>query len=152
MKKDKFSFSYQKYEMPDSLPEAHRELADAARAACATAYAPYSGFRVGAAVLFDDGEILSASNQESEVFPSGMCAERAVLYYAQANAAGRHIRAIAIASLPGERECTPCGACRQVIADTENRQGSPLKVIMCSDHSATVVDSARSLLPFIFEL
>ena len=87
----------------------------------------------------EDGTILTASNQESEVFPSGMCAERSLLYYLQANFSGVRIVALATASVPGERECYPCGACRQVLADTEKRQGSPIRVVMCSGHSATAV-------------
>lgn len=95
---------------------------------------------------------MSAANQESEVFPSGMCAERSLLYYVQSNRSGRKVRALAIASLPASRECSPCGACRQVIADTEKRQGAPIRLILCGACSATVVESARALLPFTFEL
>ena len=86
------------------------------------------------------------------MFPSGMCAERSLLYYLQANFSGVRIVALATASVPGERECYPCGACRLVLADTEKRQGSPIRVVMCSGHSATVVQEARQLLPFTFEL
>ena len=96
--------------------------------------------------------MLSAGNQESEVFPSGMCAERSLLYYVQSNRPGKRIQAIAIVSDPSHRECTPCGACRQVIADTEKRQGTPIRIVMCGPQSATVVPSAATLLPFTFEL
>ena len=143
MSKQEFTFDYAHYAPLDALPESDRELAARAADACGTAYAPYSGFRVGAAALLEDGTILTASNQESEVFPSGMCAERSLLYYLQANFSGVRIVALATASVPGERECYPCGACRQ---------GSPIRVVMCSGHSATVVQEARQLLPFTFEL
>ena len=136
----------------EELPEAERRLANCAAEACSKSYAPYSEFRVGAAALLDDGEIVSAANQESEVFPSGMCAERSLLYYVQSNRSGRKVRALAIASLPASRECSPCGACRQVIADTEKRQGAPIRLILCGACSATVVESARALLPFTFKL
>ena len=142
MSKQEFTFDYAHYAPLDALPESDRELAARAADACGTAYAPYSGFRVGAAALLEDGTILTASNQESEVFPSGMCADFS----------GVRIVALATASVPGERECYPCGACRQVLADTEKRQGSPIRVVMCSGHSATVVQEARQLLPFTFEL
>ena len=146
-----YSFEYLRYAPLEDLPEAERRLANCAAEACSKSYAPYSDFRVGAAALLDDGEIVSAANQESEVFPSGMCAERSLLYYVQSNRSGRKVRALAIASLPASRECSPCGACRQVIADTEKRQGAPIRLIMCGACSATVVESARALLPFTFE-
>lgn len=117
MSKQEFTFDYAHYAPLDALPESDRELAARAADACGTAYAPYSGFRVGAAALLEDGTILTASNQESEVFPSGMCAERSLLYYLQANFSGVRIVALATASVPGERECSPvrrlsAGACR----------------------------------------
>lgn len=129
-----------------------RELCDMARIACADAYAPYSGFRVGAAARLKSGRIIAGSNQESEVFPAGMCAERTLLFHWQARYSGDPIEAMAIASIPGERECYPCGACRQVLLDSESRQGSPIRVIMCGGESASAVASARDLLPFRFAL
>ncbi len=152
METKKHCFDFRQYRTQQELPEQERLLIGKAAEACGSAYAPYSGFRVGAAALLDDGEILCASNQESEVFPSGMCAERSLLYYVQSNRSGRKVRALAIASLPASRECSPCGACRQVIADTEKRQGAPIRLILCGACSATVVESARALLPFTFEL
>ncbi len=129
-----------------------RQLADLATGACATAHAPYSGFRVGAAARLKSGVTLTGSNQESEVFPAGMCAERTLLFGWQTHHADDPIEAIAIASVPGDRECYPCGQCRQVLLDVERRQGSPLRVIMCSDTTASVVGSAQDLLPFQFSL
>lgn len=142
---------YEHYDAP-TLPADDRALLAAARKACGGAYAPYSHFAVGAAVRLDDDEILTASNQESEAFPSGMCAERSLLYYVQGNRPQRAVCALAIASTSSAVECTPCGACRQVIADTEKRQGHPIRVIMGGATSATVVREARQLLPFTFEL
>lgn len=146
---------YHNYDSLEKLPLQDRELAAAAREACATSFSPYSGFRVGAAARLDSGEVIRSSNQESEVYPEGICAERGLLYFLQANrlqGRGEKIAAMAIASVPGEKECSPCGACRQVMADTRRRQGTPFKVIMCSDSSATVVEDPLDLLPFAFEL
>lgn len=92
METKKHCFDFRQYRTQQELPEQERLLIGKAAEACGSAYAPYSGFRVGAAALLDDGEILCASNQESEVFPSGMCAERSLLYYVQANRPGRTIR------------------------------------------------------------
>ena len=116
------------------------------------AYAPFSGFKVGAAARLRSGEIITAANCESEVFPSGLCAERSLLYHYATNHADNPIEAMAIASDPSERECYPCGACRQVMLDTENRQQSPIRIIMAGGGTATVVKSAKDLLPFTFRL
>ena len=106
--------------------------------------------------MLDDGTILSASNQESEVFPEGMCAERILLYWLQANYADRKILTVALAAERDgtlvERETCPCGACAQVFADTEKRQGAPIRILLCGAETCTVVESAKSLIPFTFEL
>ena len=146
-----YTFTY-RHSRPEELAAPDRQLVERARAAAAAAYAPYSGFRVGAAARLDDGEVLTASNQESEVFPSGMCAERILLYWLQANAGGRRIEALAVATDSGRRECYPCAACRQVIADTEKRQGTPIRILMAGTASVTELDSAKPLVPFRFEL
>lgn len=136
----------------EELSTADSELVQAAFAATAKAYAPFSGFKVGAAARLHSGEIISAANCESEVYPSGLCAERSLLYHYATNHADDAIEALAIASDPSERECYPCGACRQVILDAENRQQSPIRIIMAGGGTATVVKSAEDLLPFIFKL
>lgn len=148
----KFSFDYKSYSRIEDMPEQERELVRTAREACGSAWAPYSNFRVGAAALLESGRILTGSNQESEVFPAGVCAERSLLFHHQAHDPGDAIVTLAIASVPGDRECYPCGICRQVINDTQKRQGKPIKVIMAGDNSASVIDSAEKLLPFTFQL
>ncbi len=147
-----FKFNYARWDDIEKMSESDRQLIAAAREATATAYAPYSHFNVGAAALLKSGRIIKGSNQESEVFPAGLCAERTLLFAHGANEPDDHIVALAIASSPSERECYPCGQCRQVIVDVQKRQGSPIKVIMSSGQSATVVDNAQYLLPFTFEL
>ncbi len=149
---NKYSFDYESYASRGEMSEADRELCDRATGACGSAYAPYSKFRVGAAARLKSGRILEGSNQESEVFPAGICAERTLLFHWQAHHSDDPVEALAIASVPGERECYPCGQCRQIILDTERRQGSPIRIIMCSDRTASVVVSAKDLLPFQFAL
>ena len=119
------NISYEHYTL-DTLPTSDSELVKAAFEATQQAYAPFSGFKVGAAARLRSGEIITAANCESEVFPSGLCAERSLLYHYATNHADNPIEAMAIASNPSERECYPCGACRQVMLDTENRQQSPI--------------------------
>lgn len=145
------NISYEHYTL-DTLPTSDSELVKAAFEATTQAYAPFSGFKVGAAARLRSGEIITAANCESEVFPSGLCAERSLLYHYATNHANNPIEAMAIASNPSERECYPCGACRQVMLDTENRQQSHIRIIMAGGGTATVVKSAKDLLPFTFRL
>ena len=134
------------------MPAPDRSLIEAARAATAKALAPYSHFRVGAAARLEGGEVVTAANCESEVYPSGMCAERVLLYNLQTSYADRAIESLAIASDPAPRECYPCGGCRQTLLDTEHRQGKPIRIILSGADTATVVGSAEALLPFSFKL
>lgn len=139
----------------DALEELDTEdkmLVHSAINATQMAYAPYSNFRVGAAARLESGAIISASNQESEVFPAGVCAERNLLQYHGANYANDPIVALAVVSDREDKECFPCGICRQVLCDSEKRQGCKIRIIMASHRSATVVDTAKKLLPFTFEL
>ena len=145
------NISYEHYTL-DTLPTSDSELVKAAFEATTQAYAPFSGFKVGAAARLRSGEIITAANCESEVFPSGLCAERSLLYHYATNHADNPIEAMAIASDPSERECYPCGAGRQVMLDTENRQQSPIRIIMAGGGTATVGKSAKDLLPFTFRL
>ena len=145
------NISYEHYTL-DTLPTSDSELVKAAFEATTQAYAPFSGFKVGAAARLRSGEIITAANCESEVFPSGLCAERSLLYHYATNHADNPIEAMAIASNPSDRECYPCGACRQVMLDTENRQQSPIRIIMAGGGTATIVGSAKDLLPFTFKL
>ena len=150
--KKTLAITYHHFDSLESLPKADKELIEAARKATEKAFAPYSNFKVGAAALLRSGEVVSAANCESEVYPSGLCAERVLLYNLQINHADNPIVAFAIASAPAERECYPCGSCRQTLLDTQKRQQSPIRIIMSSAESATVVDSAEVLLPFSFKL
>lgn len=147
-----FTFAYEQYASVAELSVEDRALVEAAVAATERAYAPYSHFHVGAAARLASGRILTGSNSESEVFPAGLCAERSLLFYAQANHADDPIVSLAIASNPSERECYPCGQCRQVLVDVERRQKSPMRIIMFGGGSASVVKSAELLLPFTFVL
>lgn len=150
--KQSTTINYEHYDSLQDLPAQDYTLIRAARVATESSHAPYSHFRVGAAARLRSGEIISAANCESEVFPSGMCAERSLIYFHASNHPGDAIEALAIASSPSERECYPCGACRQALLDAEARQKSPIRILMASDSTATVVESAEVLLPFTFKL
>ncbi|MEG1554595.1 MAG: cytidine deaminase [Rikenellaceae bacterium] len=145
------SIPFKEYHALSELDTPLCSLIERAKDASQKAYAPFSHFKVGAAILLDSGEILSANNQESEALPSGICAERALLYHYQANFTGHKIVALAVFS-PNSDLISPCGACRQVICDTEKRQHSNIKIIMAGDKHGVVVSSAKELLPFTFSL
>ena len=144
--------AYSHFAALEELPSEDSALVREAEEATKSANAPYSNFHVGAAVRLRSGRTLHASNFESEVYPAGLCAERSLLFYVESNYADDPIEALAIASNPSERECYPCGQCRQVIVDVERRQKSPIRVIMSGGGTATVIDSAEKLLPFTIKL
>lgn len=149
-------FNYRRYDNRAELPAAYAPLMGAAEKASSNAYAPFSGFRVGAAALVEtpDGttKLFSASNQESEVLPAGMCAERSLLAYLMSNIGQGRIRAVAVYSPDGEKAVSPCGICRQSLLDAEKRMGNPIKLLLGSPKEVLEIDDARSLLPIVFEL
>lgn len=117
------------------------------------AYAPYSKFCVGAAVLLDNGEIVSGSNQENAAYPSGICAERTALFYAGAQYPEARPLALAIVAINAEGRVpliTPCGACRQVILETATRF-APYPVLLIGEEEAVILEDCRQLLPFAFD-
>lgn len=154
MKDFTISTKIQVYSLEESN-EATKKLIDKAKEATQTSYAPYSNYHVGAAVLLEDGQIVSGSNQENAAYPSGLCAERTTLFYANASNPNQSVKAIAIiAHHDGDfvkDVCTPCGSCRQVIAEIESRYDSPIRIIMCSKNTVYEVDSIKALLPLSFD-
>ncbi len=138
----------------EECTETEKKLIEAAKKATEKAYAPYSGFSVGAALLLENGEIVSGNNQENAAYPSGLCAERTTVFYANANFPEEKVIAIALAANHKgsftEDVITPCGACRQVLLETENRFHSPMKVLMYSEKGVYVMESIRDLLPLSF--
>ncbi|MDR3351315.1 MAG: cytidine deaminase [Prevotellaceae bacterium] len=146
------------YEAADIRELSREDAALLAKAAEATgnAYAPYSQFHVGAAVLLENGEVICGSNQENAAYPSGLCAERVALFYATSRFPEAAVRAIAIHSSTGGQAgpepVYPCGACRQVLLECESRSGRPLKVIMGGVQKIQIVNSASELLPLNFHL
>ena len=127
----------------NSVPAGYEELSEKALAAAGKAYCIYSDFAVGAAVLLENGTIVLGNNQENVAYPSGMCAERTALFYALAIAA-------CFKGRPRKEVVSPCGACRQVMAEVIRRYGRDFDVLMIGEEE-TVVIKASSLLPFSFE-
>jgi cytidine deaminase len=132
-----------------------RMLLEKAVDATNNSYAPYSEFHVGAAVLLENGEIITAGNQENAAYPSGLCAERVALFYAKSKYPDTAVLSIAITAKSEnfsiEGPLPPCGSCRQVIAETEKRQNKPIAIIMKGEKGPVhKVTGIESLLPFTF--
>ncbi len=148
----------EKFTIVDHLEDLDLEskyLTHKAKDATSHAYAPYSKFHVGAAVLLEDGTIVVGTNQENAAYPAGMCAERVALYSVSAQFPDKVITKIAVvAKRKGGKEVVPatsCGQCRQVMLEYEQRQEKPIQVVMQSqDHRWVLAPSCESLLPFSF--
>ncbi len=133
----------------------YRKLLIESKASAEKAYAPYSRFCVGAAVLLQNNKIITGNNQENVAFPSGLCAERTAICYANATYPDSPVVAITICALKDnkltENPVAPCGTCRQVLLETENRFHLPIQIILYGSKLIRVVKSAKSLLPLSFE-
>ncbi len=142
------------YQSINELDEQDQVLVHQAIEAASDAYAPYSNFHVGAAVLLDNGVIIKGNNQENAAYPSGLCAERVALFAANAQYPDVPVVAMAIVAMKDgqltDTAVTPCGACRQVMIETEVRFEHPIKVILYGKENILVVDSVRELLPLSF--
>lgn len=146
------------FEMFKNLEELDTEskyLVHKAKEAAHHAYAPYSKFHVGAALMLEDGTVITGSNQENASYPLCMCAERVALYVAASQHEGKRITKMAVvAHKKNHKELTAaasCGACRQVMAEFEERQHKPFEVIMHHTDSQWIkCASASTLLPFVF--
>lgn len=127
---------------------------EAAVKAVDNSHSPYSNFKVGAALLLDNGELILGSNQENIAYPSGICAERAALFNYGSSGTISKIKALAIVAFNKEGEqsetCSPCGACRQVMIEYEELQKQPYKVIFSYNGEIKIAESSSYLLPFAF--
>ncbi len=148
-----FRFNYQETTI-SQLSSTIQNLSVAANDACLLAYAPYSNFKVGAAILLSDGTIITGANQENASYPAGICAERAAL--AKLNFNNTELKVIAIAVIYNSKKAidkplAPCGFCRQVIMEVQTEQQTPIALYLCSPNGQVmVIDNAASLLPFVF--
>ena len=154
MKELKIEIPYKVFSI-DELKVEDQLLIQAAREATSRSYAPYSHFHVGAAALLENGIIVSGTNQENVASPSGLCAERTALFYANSQYPDQKVKALAIAACHADKgiphtPITPCGACRQVMLETENRFNHPMKVLLGGNSKVYEIESASSLLPVSF--
>lgn len=136
------------------LNENYAKLVTNAKEAVFSAYAPYSEFNVGAAVLLENGEIITGTNQENSAYPSGLCAERVAMFYANSKYPDTPVKALAVCAFHNgnylKLPTPPCGSCRQVILETEIRFKKPIDVILYGTDKILLFKSAKDLLPLSF--
>ena len=136
------------------LSAADRELVEQAIAATNNSYSPYSHFRVGAAARLADGTIFIGANQENAAFPSGLCAERTALFAAQAQLPEQPVVALAIAAGNAEsltdKPISPCGSCRQVMIELEDRYKNNMRIMLYGTDGVYTFETAHDLLPISF--
>ncbi len=144
------------FESFEELSQSEQEFMNQAIEIRKKAYAPYSKFLVGAAILLDNGVVLQGSNQENAAYPSGLCAERVTIFYAGANYPNNKIVKLFISATPSDRDSEnpipPCGSCRQAIAEYEIKQDLPIEIYFMGAKGAVYKsDSLKNLLPFMFD-
>lgn len=149
-----FKFTYKTLPL-ESLDGNDLLLVEKAVSGMDNAYAPYSNFKVGASVKLENGEIVVGNNQENIAYPSGLCAERVALFYVGANYPNVSIETICIVAkgdlIPIDSILAPCGSCRQVMIESEQRQSKPIRVILVNQNKTVVViETVKHFLPFIF--
>lgn len=148
--------NYRVYESIDHLSSEDQALLSKARAVSKNAYAPYSGFRVGAAAIMAGGSIVTGTNQENASYPIGICAERVLLAAVSSIAPSESISVMAISyqsdEVDSSKPVAPCGMCRQSLVEFENRYSKPMRLLLSgSEGEVYEFDSVSELLPFSFK-
>ena len=155
MKKVTLELGFIEYSSLEKIDPQDQEVVKAAIEAQKGSYAPYSNFNVGAAVRLEDGTIVKGANQENAAYPSGLCAERTAMFAAGATYPGVPMTTLAIVGGFGftlsETPCTPCGGCRQVMAEYQTAGKRPLSVIMFGTEKTWKFEKVDDILPFIFD-
>ncbi|QZE13731.1 cytidine deaminase [Halosquirtibacter laminarini] len=138
----------------EELPDSYKALVLRAREETQKSYAPYSQFRVGAALLLENGAVFGGNNQENAAYPSGLCAERTALFYAQSQHPDVAVNVIAISAFfrnnLTQETIKPCGACCQVLSEVEKRSKNIMTVILDGQDQIEVIEGVNNLLPFRF--
>ncbi len=155
MKKTQIITTVFEYDSVDELPLKEQELVKNAKEAALRSYSPYSKFSVGAAILLENDEIIQGNNQENSAYPSGLCAERVAMFYANSKFPNAAVKAIVVtARTNGEfsdKPIPPCGSCRQVLLETEDRFNQPIKLILYGEKKIRIVETIKEMLPLYFE-
>ena len=154
MEQKEIHITYSQFGSVEEMNAEDRELVSESIKAMGGAYAPYSHFHVGAAVRLSNGQIVRGANQENAAFPSGLCAERTAMFAASSKYPDKDMLSIAIAGGVhgglGSTPASPCGACRQVMAQYQTKSGKPMSIIMVADGKILKFEKVDDLLPMIF--
>ncbi len=155
MKNITITTEFSVFDTIQDLPDDIQDLMEQAVAIRKKAYAPYSKFRVGVAIILDNGKIILGSNQENAAYPSGLCAERVAIFHAGSNYPEAKIVTMAITAASDSNQTTtpipPCGSCRQSIAEYEIKQQTPIEIYFMGEIGAIYKsESLKNLLPFMF--
>ncbi len=155
MKKSSITIEFFEIDSIEELSAIEQKLIQESRSAKDKAYSPYSEFKVGAAVLLDNEIIIQGNNQENAAYPSGLCAERVALFYANSAYPNNSVKAIAITASNSngiiQKPIAPCGSCRQVMLETEQRYNTDMKIYLVGRNKIYSVLGAKSLLPLFFD-
>ena len=155
MKEITLKLNYKEYDSIEEMSQEDQQLVKAALESQAGSYSPYSNFQVGAALRLANGVIVKGANQENAAYPSGLCAERTAMFWASANYPDVPFDTLAIAGSDHGELCespaSPCGACRQVMAEYQKKYGRPLKTIWVGSKRIRKFESVDDILPFIFD-
>ncbi|MEN8225482.1 MAG: cytidine deaminase [Bacteroidota bacterium] len=155
MKIKKIQVDVEEYDSLTEIPEVDIQLLELAAKSLSSAYAPYSHYRVGAALRLSNGKVITGNNQENAAYPSGLCAERVAIFSAKSQYPDAGIESIAITAHSDDfiikEAVSPCGACRQVMSEYQTQQNSPIRVIMKGEQGPVLaVNSIDDLLPLVF--
>lgn len=155
MQKKELRILVDEYNGLPELTERDRDLVLAARKASGNAYSPYSGFKVGAALLLENGVVLTGNNQENADYTDGLCAERVALFYANANYPEVPVVVMAVTAFNTKGNLVelakPCGSCRQVLVETESRYATKIRLILDGKDKIQVIEGVENLLPLAFK-
>jgi len=156
LKKIEFNTTFSEYNSTEELTQDDKELVQRAREAANVAYAPYSNFHVGAAILLENGEVVIGSNQENAAYPSGLCAERVAIFSASTQFPGVAVKTLAITAKSGnfiiDAPIPPCGSCRQVLSEYEHMYKKPIRIILSGETGKVlIIDKVEDILPLSFK-
>ena len=151
----KYIINYQEFSSPSEMTPEDQELVAAALDAQKGSYSPYSHFQVGAALRLENGLVIKGANQENAAYPSGLCAERTAMFHAGATYPDIPFESLAIAGSDHgvlcESPASPCGACRQVMAEYQKKHGKPFSIILVGSKRIRKFWKVDDVLPFIFD-
>ena len=155
MSEKTLTIRFQEFDSVEQMSLEDQALVAAALDAQKGSYSPYSHFQVGAALRLADGTIVKGANQENAAYPSGLCAERTAMFYAHANYPGVPFESLAVAGSDHgvlcESPASPCGSCRQVMAEFERTSGRPLSIILIGSKRIRKFGKVDDILPFVFD-